>query len=168
MPEREKPEYEDSYQKRERLERELDANMATMRNSLDAFSGDLKKFDGLSEKFDAIEVELQELDQEKQDLEAQMQKQQAELARIKATVTEPNARIKSLMDLLSEIDETWGKILKVDIKANSLAQKQISIVVDGPAQLGDAQGVLSVAIRCMKDAQEIMGQLTELDRQEEL
>lgn len=162
----ETPQYEDSYQKRERLEVQLDEVMA-----------EIEKFLGIAENKDEVSVakafvedervqnELNDLCAQERELETKLKKKREELDALNQSESDMDAKTDGTNALMGEIDDIRDEINATDTRMIVLIRRQMELTKEIPAAIGDANGTVSVIDSLVEKAEAIREQLDELDKQ---
>jgi chromosome segregation ATPase len=163
MPKNPERGYEDSYQKRERLEGELRSAISDIRDSFSVFRKDSGEVADSFERCDAIKKRIDELTEQENNLWKKLDEQQTKLKKVNESEPDLDAKIDANATASAEIDSTREKILDIEKEMDSLFEELSKIVEEEPAQIGDYEGTMVVIKMKMQKVEEIKKQLDELE-----
>ena len=148
--------YEDSYQKRERLQRELQDTMNEIRSFFEVFERDHSNATDSLHNSDSLGNRAKELMEQEKDLEDTSKKQEIELAGLE----DIDAKIEKEVEILA----TREALIKIMDEIESILDEMEKTTEVGQGQTGDSEGVLSVIEMKWQKFKEIKEQLDELDK----
>jgi len=167
MPEKQESTYEDSYQKRKRLEKELKSAIDDIKKSFDVYKKDASAVSACFKRCDSIVKRIGELAEQERELDKELKEQAAKNVELEKSNTPMDEKIDSSAKIYSEISSTREKIIKIWEETESLIKEMDKLVEEEqPGQIGDWEGTVSIIKMNIQRIEELKRQLDELNEQD--
>jgi len=155
--------YEDSHQKRERLQQELQSVMKDIQDFFAVSEKDYGEAAGSLNEVYSLEKKVDQLIRQEKDLEEKIKNQQTELTGIEKSEIDIDAKIDSSAAISSEINSTREKLSEIQDEIGLLLGKIAETIGRGQSQEGDYEGTLAIIEMKWAKYKEIKNELDELD-----
>ncbi len=159
MPEKSPSEYEDSYQKEERLRRELNLLLIEIKQFLESGKKSIEEMRELPEKFSSIEKEIEDLSQVEKDLKAELDKMKADYEKI-SDLDEQIDASRDISEQQSKIWDNWSKQFNLYKEMKGMCEEEVGLK-------GDFEGTESIVKMKLQRLDELIKQLENLKNQDD-
>ena len=157
-------EYEDSYQKEERLRGEMESVLADIGKFLVLLKRDVAEVVDAPNKFDSLEKRLDELKKQQADLDKELKAMQHEADELNNS----GKGIDEKIDLNTALQEKFfairERITAAHVEMNLLLHQMEEIIEEDPAKKGDMNATEAIIKMKIRRAEEIKKELDELDK----
>ena len=156
MPINPEGKYEDSYQKKERLKKELITAFDETSNFLSVLKKDFGNVEGFSEKFETLDIKADKLTKQEHSLRKELKRMELDHGKL----SEGDESAKKLEE---EIDAQREEIMDIWDQIDSLRQQQIKMMEEESTERGDVEESEAIVRMKFKKLEEIKKQLDELE-----